>query len=118
MSDKNQSGLSDNSLGAIAYITVVPALFFLAIAPYNKKAYVRFHAWQSTILFSMVFIVSVALSYIPIFSLYLGFVYMGLSALVWLAWGLISLLCAVYALNGKRFKLPLIGAWAEQQANK
>ena len=118
MPDKKQSGLSDNSLGAIAYITVVPALFFLAIAPYNKKAYVRFHAWQSIVLFAMVFIVSVALSYIPIFSLFVGFVYGGLSALVWLVWGLITLLCAVNALNGKRFKLPLIGAWAEQQASK
>ena len=118
MPEPKKSSFSDNSLGAIAYLTVIPAIFFLAISPYNKSANVRFHAWQSTILFSMVFIVSVALSYIPIFSLYLGFVYMGLSALVWLAWGLISLLCAVYALNGKRFKLPLIGAWAEQQANK
>jgi uncharacterized membrane protein len=118
MPDKKQSGLSDNSLGAIAYITVVPALFFLAIAPYNKKAYVRFHAWQSTVLFAIVFIISAALSYIPIFSRLLGFIYGGLSALIWVIWGLISLLCAVNALNGKRIKLPLIGAWSEQQANK
>ena len=118
MSDKNQSGLSDNSLGAIAYITVVPALFFLAIAPYNKKAYVRFHAWQSVILFALVFIVSVALSLIPIFSLLLGVVFGGLCALVWIVWGLISLWCAISALNGKRLKLPLIGGWSERQAGK
>jgi uncharacterized membrane protein len=118
MPDKKPSGLSDNSLGAIAYITVVPALFFLAIAPYNKKPYVRFHAWQSTILFAIVFIVTIALSYIPIFSLLLGVVYWGLCTLVLIVWALISIWCAISALNGKRLKLPLIGAWSERQANK
>jgi uncharacterized membrane protein len=118
MPDKKQSGLTDNSLGAIAYITVVPALFFLAIAPYNKKPYVRFHAWQATILFAMVFIVSVVLNYIPVFSFLLGVVYWGLCTLVWVVWALISIWCAVSALNGKRFKLPLIGAWSERQADK
>ena len=38
MPDPNKSGFTDNSLGAIAYITVVPAVFFLAISPYNKSA--------------------------------------------------------------------------------
>jgi uncharacterized membrane protein len=118
MPDTKQSGLSDNSLGAIAYVTVVPALFFLAVAPYSKKAYVRFHAWQSTILFAIVFIVSIALSYLPIFSFLLGVVYWGLCTLVWVVWGFISVWCAVNALNGKRLKLPLIGAWSERQANK
>jgi uncharacterized membrane protein len=43
---------------------------------------------------------------------------------LWLAW-LVPIAffiawvwCVVSALNGKLFKLPLIGAWAEKQANK
>jgi uncharacterized membrane protein len=118
MPDQKQNGLSENSLGAVAYITVLPALFFLAIAPYNKSSYVRFHAWQSTILFVMTLIVSAVLSYFPAYNLFLGAAILALSSLVWLIWVLISLWCAVRALNGKRIKLPLIGAWAAQQANR
>ena len=122
MPDSNQSGLSDNALGAIAYITLVPALFFLAIAPYNKKLYVRFHAWQSLTL--------------NIFVLFIWWVLgwcgglwgsHGLSALMVLDWvrigfmiavALLWIWCVISALNGRLFKLPCIGAWCESQANK
>jgi uncharacterized membrane protein len=117
MPDPKQTGLSDNSLGAVAYFTVIPAIFFLAIAPYNKKAYVRFHAWQSVALTAVVFVVSLALYILPIFTAFLGFAILGLSALVWIIWALVSVWCAISALNGKRLKLPLIGAFAERQAN-
>ncbi len=44
------SGLSDNAAGAIAYITIIPAIIFLIVEPYNKNSFVRFHAWQSIFL--------------------------------------------------------------------
>lgn len=117
MPDSKQSGLTDNSLGAIAYITVVPALFFLAIAPYNKKAYVRFHAWQSVVLSVVGFILCLLLSFFPALNTYLqSIVYLGLYMLVWLVWTLVSIWCAICSLNGKRFKLPVIGAWAAKQS--
>jgi uncharacterized membrane protein len=117
MPDPKQSGLSDNSLGAIAYITVVPAIFFLAIPPYNKKAYVRFHAWQSVILSALGFILCIVLSLFPALNTYFeSIVYLGLYLLIWLVWTLVSIWCAICALNSKRFKLPLIGAWASKQS--
>jgi uncharacterized membrane protein len=122
MPDSNQSGLSENSLGAIAYITLVPALFFLAIAPYNKKLYVRFHAWQSLILNIFVLFIWWVLGCCA------GLVvFHGLTALMVLEWvrivfmiaaTLLWIWCVVSALNGKLFKLPCIGAWCERQANK
>ena len=119
MPDPKNHGLSDNSLGAIAYITVVPALFFLAIPPYNKRAYVRFHAWQSVVLSVLGFILYLILSFFPMLNTYLeSLAYLGLYLLVLLVWSLVSLWCAIQALNGKRFKLPFIGAWAEQQSSK
>ncbi len=122
MSDQSQSGFSENSLGALAYVTFVPAIFFLAIAPYNKKRYVRFHAWQSLIFCVFAFIISYALSYCLALTISFGpSVFLALSWLAWLvplvffiAW----IWCVVSALNGKLYKLPLIGAWAEKQANK
>jgi uncharacterized membrane protein len=111
-----QTGLSDNSLGAIAYISVVPAIFFLAIAPYNKSSYVRFHAWQCTALSAVMFIISLALFIFPIFTVSLGIAILVLCTLVWIVWALVSLWCSICALRGKRLKLPLLGAWAERQA--
>ena len=55
MADSNAaggtSGLTDNAAGAIAYFTFIPAVLFLVTEPYNKSSYVRFHAWQSILLF-------------------------------------------------------------------
>jgi uncharacterized membrane protein len=119
MPDPNKSGFTDNSLGAIAYITVVPAVFFLAISPYNKSAYVRFHAWQSTVLSAFAFILFMVLSLLPALNTYLeSIAFMGLYLLVLIVWGLVSILCAIKALNGRLFKLPVIGIWAERQSKK
>ena len=116
-SDQKKSGFSENSLGAIAYITVVPAIFFLAVPPYNKSANVRYHAWQSVILFAVAFILCIVLSFFSVLNTYLeSIVYLSLYSLVCFLWILISLWCAVTSLNGKHIKLPLIGAWAERQS--
>ena len=119
MPEPNKSSFTDNSLGAIAYLTVVPAIFFLAISPYNKSAYVRFHAWQSTVLSAVTFILFLVLSLFPALNTYLESVaFLGLYLLVLIVWALISIWCAIKALNGKLFKLPVIGIWAERQSKK
>lgn len=120
MSHPKESGLSDNSVAALAYFTPIPAIFFLAIRRYNKRPYVRFHSWQSLILSAFVFI----LSYIPNLVVpFAGFIGpRGILGLWWLvvlasvALFLVWLWCVVNALNGKRCKLPIIGDWAEEQA--
>ena len=52
MSDGPQTpapeGLSDSAASGLCYL-FIPAIIFLATAPYNQKAEVRFHAWQSII---------------------------------------------------------------------
>jgi uncharacterized membrane protein len=119
MPDPNKSGFSDNSLGAIAYLTVVPAIFFLAISPYNKSAYVRFHAWQSTVLSAFAFILCMILGLLPVLNTYFEFIaYLGIYLLVLIVWALVSIWCAIKALNGNLFKLPVIGSWADRQSRK
>ena len=39
------SGLSDTAAGALAYVTIIPAIIFLLVEPYNKNSFVRFHSW-------------------------------------------------------------------------
>jgi uncharacterized membrane protein len=120
MPNPKDSGLTDNSIGALAYFTPFPAIFFLAIRRYNKRPYVRFHSWQSLVFSAFVFIFGFTLSFVLPYSAMLGpHLFLGLRwliALIGVAIFLVWLWCVVSALNGRRRKLPIIGAWADEQA--
>jgi len=122
MTDPNPSavstpGLSDNAAGGLAYITIIPAIVFLALAPYNRSRFVRFHAWQSiflTIAYVAVDIVLAVLGHIP----FLGFVvYFFVWPLVGLGFLAIWIILLIKAFGGSYFKLPVLGDMAEKQAN-
>ena len=110
MPEPNQSGLSDNAAGALAYVTIIPAIVFLIVEPFNKNSYVRFHSWQSIFLFITLVAIDLVLRVIPI----AGLIIMPFAGLVFLVLWVYVL---IKALNGQRFKLPLIGDLAEKQAN-
>jgi uncharacterized membrane protein len=117
MSEPTPSGLTDNAAGAIAYITFVPAIVFLVLPPYNASPYVRFHAWQSIFLNVAAVIVSIALSFLMVFFMFFGaFFLLAVSRLIWLLWFVLWLVCVLKALNGQRFKVPIIGDLAAKQA--
>ncbi|MGP8250534.1 MAG: DUF4870 domain-containing protein [Terracidiphilus sp.] len=117
MANPPKSGLSDNSIGAIAYLTPAPAFFFLAIRRYNKRPYVRFHSWQSIVFSAFVFLFGLGLELVMPLIKFLGpRVLLGLWCLASLVVFLLWLWCVVGALNGKRCKLPIIGDWADEQA--
>lgn len=112
-----KAGLSDAAIAAIAYFTPVLPFFFLAIRRYNKRPYVRFHAWQSLVLNIFAIGLGCALAYILPFFRFLGVrVLIGIVAVIALAAFLLWLWCVLSALNGKRFKIPVIGSWADEQA--
>ncbi len=109
-------GLTDNVAGMLAYITIVPAIIFLVIEPYNRKRFVRFHAFQS-IFFGVAWIVlSIAVSIITAIP-FLGL----LSLLIWPIIGIGGLILWILLLlkanQGQMWKLPVIGDMAEKQAN-
>jgi uncharacterized membrane protein len=117
MPNGKKTGLSDNAIGAIAYFTPVMAVFFLAIRRYNKRPYVRFHAWQSLVF--NVFAISLGYALVYLLPL-VGFLgprvlmsVMGIAALIV---SLLWLWCVISAANGRRFQLPVIGSWADEQA--
>ena len=117
MSEPTPSGLTDNAAGALAYITFVPAIVFLVLPPYNASPYVRFHAWQSIFLNVAAVIVSIALSFLMVFFMFFGaFFLLAVSRLIWLLWFVLWLVCVLKALNGQRFKVPIIGDLAAKQA--
>src|ERR1700692_3176508 len=66
-------GLTDNVAGMLAYMTIIPAIIFLVMEPYNKNRFIRFHAWQNIFLhlgafvcWIALFIISAVLAFIPI----------------------------------------------------
>jgi uncharacterized membrane protein len=103
------AGLSTNAAGALAYVTIIPAIIFLLVEPYNKSSFVRFHAWQSIFFCIGAVAVQVILSVIPVIGwIILPFAMVGL-LLIWV-WVLLK------AMKCLRYKLPIIGKLAEQQA--
>jgi uncharacterized membrane protein len=104
-----QGGLSETAAGAIAYITIIPAIIFLAMEPYNRSSFVRFHAWQSIFLGVAAFAIHLILMVIPIVG-WLLMVPVGLGFLV------LWIVVIIKASKGERFKIPFIGNFAEQQA--
>ena len=110
-----QTGLSDNAAAGLAYLTIVPAIVFLATAPYNQNQKIRLHCWQSLFLHIAVVILWVALiviGMIPIVNL----IDIALAPLAILGFFVLWIVLLVNAFNGKYFKLPIIGDLAEKQA--
>ena len=108
-----QSGLSDNAAGAIAYITFIPAIVFLMMPPYNASPYVRFHSWQSIFLCVAAFLVNVILDMLMLLTLFMA-PFAWLARIVMVLWMVLWLVCVIQALNGKRYKLPIVGDIAEK----
>jgi len=102
-------GLSETAAGAIAYITIIPAIIFLAMEPYNRSSFVRFHSWQSIFLGVAAVVIDIVLTFIPIVGWILLPIF-GLGLLV------LWIIVIIKASKGERFKLPFIGNFAEQQA--
>jgi uncharacterized membrane protein len=113
-----QSGLSDNTAAAIAYITIIPAIIFLVMEPYNRKPFVRFHSVQCLGLNIAIFVLSIALSVVLMIAgaVHLGIIALLLWPLLWIGSIIAWLLCIVAAAQGKWFKLPFIGDFARKQA--
>lgn len=110
-----QSGLSDNAAGALAYVTIIPAIIFLIVEPYNRNSFVRFHSWQSIFLgiaWGAIWVVLGAIGAIPV----LNFIDLVLFPLVGLGFLVLWIMALINASQGKRFRLPVIGPLAEKQA--
>ena len=103
------SGLSNNTAAALSYLTIIPAIIFLVMEPYNKVAFIRFHAFQCIGLTVTAVVVHIAAALIPV----IGWI---LTPFISLAFLVIWLITILKASKGEWFKLPVIGPFAENQA--
>ncbi len=100
--EKSVAGLDENIVGAFAYaLGWVSGIAFLLMEPSNK--FVRFHAWQSVIVFgglSLAWLILV--SVVLLGSILAWVVVVPLSAVLWL-------LLMFKAYQGERYRLPFAG---------
>ncbi|MEZ5361175.1 MAG: DUF4870 domain-containing protein [Bryobacterales bacterium] len=106
-------------LGAVAYVTIIPAILFLVLEPYNKNRFIRFHSFQCLFLGLTGFVLSIGnmilgfvLGMIPvigwIISLILAF---AIPIAIFAAW----LIAVIKAYQGEEYRLPVIGDLAAKQ---
>jgi uncharacterized membrane protein len=109
------SGLTDNVAGMLAYVTVIPAIIFLVMEPYNKSRFIRFHSFQSIFFCVALIALNIALS-IFTFIPFIGLILVPLHLLIGLGAFALWIILLLKANQGQMFKLPVIGDMAEKQA--
>jgi uncharacterized membrane protein len=103
---------ADRAAAVLAYFTLIPAAIILFLPAFRQHAFVRFHAWQSVLLWGAFLLITgaaLALSNIA-------------AAIVLLLFGILASLAALFlwivltlkAWQGFRFELPVFGALAER----
>lgn len=105
--------LAENVAGMLAYFTIIPAIIFLLIEPYNRNRFVRFHSFQCLFTFAALIVVRVCLSVV---SMIVSFLIIPLWGLFVLACIALWLLLIIKAYQHQLFKLPIVGDLAEKQA--
>jgi uncharacterized membrane protein len=104
----SSTGLDENVAGLLTYLFgFVTGVIFLVVE--KDSTFVRFHAFQSTVTFLVLFVVSVIGGWIPLVGSALNLVVTPLSVILWI-------LLMVKAYQGERYQLPVIGEIAEERA--
>jgi uncharacterized membrane protein len=117
---KTSSGMEANVAGLLSYVLgPITGLIFFLLEKDNK--FVRFHAFQSIVVFGALFILQMATGMlIQTFAMMrAGFIipiFILASNLVMLAALILWVLLMVKAYQGEKFKLPIAGDMAEKNA--
>lgn len=107
---KTSLGMDENLEALLSYVLGwVTGLIFFILEKESK--YVKFHAMQSLITFLALFVLMIVLSFIPIIGWIINLILPFLALILWI-------LLMVKAYQGEKFKLPVVGDIAEEQANK
>ncbi|WP_227872183.1 DUF4870 domain-containing protein [Paenibacillus albus] len=108
--DPSSTGIDPKIVGLLCYLgSFVTGILFLVLE--KRSTFVRFHAMQSILVSVVLVVLNIVLGFIPFIGWLLGILLAPLSFILWIALMLL-------ALQGKRFKLPIIGNYAEEQSNR
>jgi len=105
---ETSSGLKENVAGVLCYVLGwITGIVFLIIEPKNK--FVRFHAFQSILVFGALTVASMLLSWIPVIGAVFGVIIGVVGFILWIA-------LMVLASQEKMYKLPWSGNLVEKWA--
>ena len=108
----NASGLPENTAAALCYLFgLVTGIIFLVLEPYSKNKLIRFHAFQSIIVFATLNVAYYAFWFVPVFGWIINSL---LAALVFILW----IVSMFRAYHGEKWKVPVAGILAEKWANR
>ncbi len=100
-------GIDENIEGLLCYVLgFITGILFLILEKENR--FVRFHAMQSTATFIIIFVVSIVFGMIPLIGGVISPLIGLLSLILWL-------LLMYKAFKGEKYKLPVVGDFAENQ---
>jgi uncharacterized membrane protein len=109
-------GTRDAVLGGLAYVTVVPAILFLAFPSLKSSRFVRFHSWQSLFFAVAVVLAAVLVKFLfAILSILpmIGFLAAWLSiGVTFIAVSVLWVVLPLKALQGQSYELPVLGSIA------
>ena len=109
-------GMADNVAGMLAYITIIPAIIFLVMEPYNRNRFIRFHSFQCLFFAAALIVLHIGLSIFTVVP-FLALITFPLHLLVSLGGFILWIVLLLKANQGQMYKLPVIGDLAEKQAN-
>jgi uncharacterized membrane protein len=107
--DKSSTGLQPNVAGLLCYLFGwITGLIFLLIE--HESKFVRFHAVQSISTYVVFFVIYIILWFIPI----IGWI---INIFLAIAMFILWILLMYKAYQGNKFKLPIVGNFAEKNSN-
>ena len=101
---------ADRAAAAVAYFTVVAAAVVLLLPAFRNRGFVRFHAWQSVLLWGVYVVLSVAALLVSNVAGAMALLLFGILAS--LAMLFLWIVLSLKAWQGERFVLPLFGELA------
>ncbi|MBW7456107.1 DUF4870 domain-containing protein [Paenibacillus sepulcri] len=108
--DPSSTGLDPKVAGLLCYLgCFVTGILFLILE--KKSRFVKFHALQSIFATVALIVINIVLGFIPVLGWLIGLLLTPATFVLWIA-------LMLFALQGRWFKLPLIGDYAQDQAGK
>ena len=96
----------------VAYLTFLPAALVLLLPTFRRSRFVRFHAWQSVLVWAVFLVLTLVAVFLSDFAAAVVFLLFGIlaSLAMFFVWAVLTF----KAWQGERFELPVFGwlaAW-------